>query len=196
MVEPQQTAPRRLELEKAVPADRVQLGWVAVGQREPDYATLELVAELLAGGNASRLYRALVVDRELASSVQASVAPFRDPGLFEISVAMTRGHRAEEAERIIELAVATLAGEGPRPGEVEGARARLLTRFWTGLRPQAGKADGLGHAEVTLGDYRRLFDAPARYAAVDASAVQRAVATYLVPSRCTTVVARPLEPLP
>ncbi len=196
VTEPAQTAARRHEIEKAVTADRVQLGWPAVGQREASWVTLELVAELLAGGNASRLYRALVVDRELAASVQASLAPFRDPGLFEISVAMRRGHRAEEAERVIEFELASLAAEGPRPGEVEGARARLLTRFWTGLRPQAGKAESLGLAEVTLGDYRRLFEAPQRYAAVDASAVQRVVAAHLVPVRCTTVVARPQGWLP
>jgi zinc protease len=188
-----QTAPRRWEVHKAVPADRVHMGWRAVGQGSPDHATLDVVAELMGGGNASRLYRALVVDRELASSVQASVAPFRDPGLFEISVALTRGHRAEEAEAVVAALLAALAKEGPRPGEVDGARARLLTRFWTGLRPQSGKAEALGHAEVTLGDYRRIFEAPERYAKVDADAVQRVVRTYLDASRCTTVVARPLE---
>ncbi|MEO6953541.1 MAG: pitrilysin family protein [Polyangia bacterium] len=191
--EPPQLAQRRWEVHKAVPADRVQLGWPAVGEGDVDHATLDVVAELMGGGNASRLYRALVVERELASSVQASVAPFRDPGLFEISIALTRGHRSEEAEVFVDALLQTLAKDGPRPGEVDGARARLLTRFWTGLRPQSGKAEGLGHAEVTLGDYRRLFEAPQRYAAVDAEAVQRAVAKYLQPERCTTVVARPLE---
>ena len=59
--------------------------------------------------------------------------------------------------------------------------------------PEFGvSSEGLGHAELTLGDYRRLFDAPREYARVDAEAVKRVVATYLVPARSTTVLARPL----
>jgi len=191
-VEPEQTEARRFEVRKTVSADRVQIGWRAVGQGDPDYAALELVTELMSGGNASRLYRALVVEREIASSVQASLAPYRDPGLFELSIAMTRGHKAEEAERVAEELLGELATVGPPLAELEAARARLLTRFWTGLRPQTGKAEGLGHAEVTLGDYRRLFELPRAYAGVDVAAIKRVVSTYLAPHRSTTVLARPL----
>ena len=190
--EPAQSAPRRAVYEKPVSADRLDIGWPAVGQGDEDYATLEVVAEILAGGNHSRLYRLLVIDREMASSVQASVAPFRDPGLFELTLSMTREHAAEEAERLVDEVIAELASQGPTAAEVEGARARMLTRFWVWLRPQVGKAEALGHAETTLGDYRRLFEAPRRYEAVDAAVVQRAVAKYLAPQRRTTIVARPL----
>jgi zinc protease len=190
--EPAQTAPRRAVYEKPVSADRLDIGWRAVGQGDADHATLEVVAELLAGGNGSRLYRALVIERELASSVHASVAPFRDPGLLELTISMTRDHAAEEAEAVVDDVLGALAKDGPTAAEVEGARARLLTRFWVGLRPQAGKAEALGHAETTLGDYRRLFEAPSRYEAIDAPTVQRAVQRYLIAARRTTVIARPL----
>jgi zinc protease len=190
--EPSQRAPRRREWKKTVPADRLQIGWRATGQGEPDFAVLELIAELLAGGNASRLYRELVVNKELATLVQGSVAPFRDPGLLEITVSLTRGHAAEEAERAVYDHVQKLATEGPSEAELAGARARLLTRFWTALRPQTGKAEGLGHAEITLGDYRKLFDAPRQYDEIDAAAVRRVAATYLSVARSNVVVARPL----
>ena len=192
VVEPAQAAARRAEWQKPVSADRVNIGWRAVGQLHDDFAVFELIAELLAGGNGSRLYRKLVIECEIASSVNVSVAPFRDPGLFELSVGMTRGHAAEEAEVLIEEILAALAKDGPTGEEVSGARARLLTRFWIGLRPQNGKAEGMGHAEVTLGDFRRLFDAPRKYAAVDADAVKRVVGAYLRPDARTTVIARPL----
>jgi zinc protease len=191
-VEPAQQQPRRAEWQKPVPADRLSIGWRAVGQGEPDHAALEVVAEILAGSNGSRLHRTLVVEREAATVVQGSVAPFRDPGLFELAVSLTRRHRAEEAEAVIEAALAQLRDVGPTPEELAGARARLLTRFWTALRPHAGKAEGLGHSEVTLGDFRRLFEAPQRYALVDGAAVRRAVATYLIPAHRNTIIARPL----
>jgi zinc protease len=193
VVEAQQTEARRLVFDKSVSAERVEIGWRAAGQGEPDHATLELIADVLAGGNGSRLYRALVIERELCSSVHATVAPFRDAGLFEISLAMTRGHSAEAAEQVVDEILAAIGRDGPTAAELEGARTRLLTRFWMGLRPQAGKAEGLGHAETTLGDYRRLFEAPRHYAAVDREALRRAAAHYLTGERKNTIVARPLD---
>ncbi len=97
-----------------------------------------------------------------------------------------------EAERSVYEQLDQLGSKGPSEVEVEGARARLLTRFWTGLRPQTGKAEAIGHADVTLGDYRRLFEAPRQYASIDVAAVRRAVSTYLTKARSNTVIARPL----
>ena len=191
VVEPTQLAPRRAEFKKAVAAERLQIGWHAAGAGDLDHSALELVAEILTGGSSSRLHRELVVEKEIAIAVSASVAPFRDPGLFEMSVSMVRGHEVEEAEALIETALIALANDGPSTAELEGARARLLTRFWVALRPQNGKAEGLGQAEITLGDYRRAFEPPQRFAALDADAVRRAVGMYLVPAHRTTVVARP-----
>lgn len=191
VTEPEQKAPRRGEFKKAVSAERLQMGWRAIGQGHRDHAVLDVVAEILAGGSASRLHRELVVEKEIALNINASVAPFRDAGLFEMQVAMVRGHRSEEVEERVEAAIAKLAKDGPSAEELGGARARLLTRFWTNLRPQNGKAEGLGHAETTLGDYRRTFEAPRHFAGIDAEAVKHATATYLTPVRRTTVIARP-----
>jgi zinc protease len=194
--EPAPKGPRRAEWQKPVSADRLLIGWRAVGQGDADHTALEVASDILAGGSSARLYRALVVERELASSVETQIAPYRDPGLFELEVGMTRGHPAEEAEKVIESVIAELAAHGPTDEEVRGARARLLTRFWIGLRPAVGKAEGLGHSEVTLGDYRLLFEQPRRLDQIDAASVRAAVAKYLVPGRRTTVIARPLPGQP
>ena len=50
-----------------------------------------LIATLLTGSPSARLYRRLVVDRELASSVDAQLTPFRDPSLFRLAVTVARG---------------------------------------------------------------------------------------------------------
>ena len=127
-------------------------------RRTPTTRRSRWLSEILFGGNSSRLHRRLVVDTEIASSAHASSAPFRDPGLYEISVsaaARPRGRRRPRRsiyDELDELGTQPLA-----PHELDTAKTRLLTHFWRELRPQAGKAEALGHYETTVGDYRKLF---------------------------------------
>ncbi len=191
--EPEQTSERRLSWPKPVTADKLRIGYKAPAIGQTDYAILEVASEILFGGNSSRLHRRLVVDTEIAASTHASTAPFRDPGLYEIAVGMQRGHRAAEAETMVYDELAKLAGGALEPHELDTAKTRLLTHFWRELRPQAGKAEALGHYETTVGDYRKLFAVADGYSAVTAAEVARAVKTYLRPERRTVAVATPSE---
>jgi zinc protease len=189
--EPEQRGERRQRWEKPVSADRLQIGYKSPPLPDEDYASLEVASEILFGGNSSRLHQLLVVDREIAVSTHASVAPFSDPGLYEISIGMKRGHAAAEAEAIVYAQLAALAAGPLKPGELEGARTRLQTRFWRDLRPQGGKAEALGHYQTTAGDYRRLFKVADAFRAVSAADVARVAGRYLTADRRTVVVATP-----
>jgi zinc protease len=189
VVEPPIGAPRRAVFDKAVQADRLLAGWRGVGLADHAHAAIEVLVDLLAGGNSSRLHRTLVQERELAASVHANAPEFRDPGLIELRVAMARGRPAEEAEALIDEEAARIADEGPSAVELDRAKARLEARMWRGLRPQDGKAEALGHWHTTVGDYRGLFAAAERVRAVDVEAVRRAAAR-IAPSRRVTVIAR------
>ncbi|HEY2744825.1 MAG TPA: pitrilysin family protein [Polyangia bacterium] len=191
--EPAQTSERRLSWPKPVTADKLRIGYKAPALGDADYAALEVASEILFGGNSSRLYRRLVVDTEIASSTHAATAPFRDPGLYEIAVSMQRGHPAAEAEAMVYDELGKLATGTLEPHELDTAKTRLLTHFWRELRPQAGKAEALGHYETTVGDYRKLFAVADGYAAVTAPEVAQVVGKYLQPERRTVAVATPSE---
>ena len=191
--EPEQTKERRASWPKPVSADKLRIGYKAPPIGHADYAALEVANEMLFGGNSCRLHRRLVVDSEIASSTHAATAPFRDPGLYEISVSMQRGHEAAKAEAMIYDELDKLGHGTLAPHELDTAKTRLLTHFWRELRPQAGKAEALGHYETTVGDYRKLFAVADGYSAVTAADVARVVKAYLRPERRTVVVATPSE---
>jgi zinc protease len=190
-IEPPQTSERRIHFQKPVNSDRLQIGYKSPPLGHSDHPVLEVASEILFGGNSSRLYRALVVEGEIASSVHASVAPFRDAGLYEVSVALQRGRHAEEAEKVIYDGIASLESGPIDEAELETARVRLETRFLRALRSQDGKAEDLGQYHTTVGDYRRLFSVDAAYRAVTLEDVRRVIRTYLQPSQRTVVVALP-----
>lgn len=191
VTEPPQTEERHAEFMKPVPADRAIFGYRAPPQLERDWAALELADTLLSGSASSRLYRRLVIADELASSVDGGLMPFRDPGLYEISVSMTRGHTAEEARAAIDEEIAALVAGPIEPAELEKARNCVETDFWSSMASLEGRAEALGHFETIAGDFRALFGIAEALRTITAEEVQRACATYLQPSRRTWVVARP-----
>ena len=189
--EPEQNEERRAVYPKAVTADKLRIGYKSPPLVHPDYAVLEVLNEILFGGNSSRLHRRLVVDGEIAASVHASSSPFRDVGLYEISVSLQRGHTAAEAEAIVYEELERLGKEPLPPAELETAKTRLLTHFMRELRPQAGKAEALGHYQTTAGDYRKLFAVADGYRNVSAADVERVARTYLQATRRTVIIGTP-----
>jgi zinc protease len=189
--EPAPQAESREEIRRPVPADRFVIGCGAPALAAPDRAAFEVLDEVLTGGPSARLYRRLVVKEEIASSVDGSAAPTRDPGLYALWVQMRKGHRAEEAEAIIAEEMEALASRPPSEADLAKAKNRIETAFWRGLASSEGRATQLGEFEVVAGDYRKLLERAAEIARVTADDVQRAAAQYLTGRPRAMVIARP-----
>jgi predicted Zn-dependent peptidase len=174
-----------------VPADRLVVGFAAPGLADDDRAAYEVLAELLTGGPSSRLYRRLVLDAEIASSVNGDVPPTQQPGLFAVWVQMTKGHAAAEAEAIIEAEVARFAARAVTSAELEKAKAQMETSFWQPISASEGKAEQLGLYAVAAGSHRRLLDRAREYAHVSPDDLRRVAASYWRPGARSVVVARP-----
>jgi len=181
----------RATLTRPVPADRLVIGFPAPALGDRDRAAFEVAAEILAGGPSSRLNRALVVDKQAASSVRGDVLPTRDPGLYGIWVQMTKGHAAEQAERAIVDATTALATQPLASGELARAIARLETELWQRLSSSHGRAEALGEFETAGGGFQNLFSRAAAYQAVTAEDIKRIAAQYLATEARSIVIVRP-----
>jgi zinc protease len=181
----------RTAIKRPVPADRLVIGFPAPALGAADRAAYEILNEVLAGAPSSRLNRALVVDRQWASSVRGDVAPTRDPGLYALWIQMTRGHTAEQAETLVMETVKDLAARPLGPAELGKAAARLEAAFWQELSSSHGRAETVGAFEIAAGDFRRLLERGQEYARVTGADVQKAAADYLAGGARSVVVARP-----
>lgn len=191
VVEPAQTQERVQRFAKPVHADRLLVGYKVPGQGHPDWAVLDFIVALLSGGPSSRLYRRLVVETEMATSVDCAVMPFRDPGLLRVSVHLTREHRAQAALAELDAAVAALATTPVSDTELAKIKNGVETDFWTSLEDCDGRAEALGHYEATLGDFRTLFELVERLGRVSADDIVRVARQYLQPGGRTVVIAEP-----
>lgn len=181
----------RAAIARAVPAERFMVGRPAPGLADPDRAAYEVLDELLTGGPSARLYRALMVDRELASSLDAEVAPTRDPGLWTVVVQMRKTERAAAAEELIRREITRLIDTPVPAAELSAARNRLETAFWLGLSSSEARAEQLGAFDATTGDFRLLIERGGAYARVTAADVTRVARGWLGTGARSIVVARP-----
>jgi len=173
----------------AVLEDRVQLprvydAWHTVKAFSADDATLDVLANVLAAGRSSRLYRRLVYELQVATDVVAYQDGSRIDGKFVAYATARPGHDLGELQRVIDEELRKLADQGPTPREVERAQNTFEAQFLSRMERVGGfggKADQLNFYNYFVGtpDYfQKDLD---RYARVTPAAVQRAVRTYLPP---------------
>lgn len=104
--------------------------------RAPSYSSVEgseahalqVTAEILGGGTTSTLYRALVLDQQLATSAGAFYsADDRDYGMFFIYATPRPGIEMADLEQAIDDTVATFLTDGFDETEIAAAQQRLTT---------------------------------------------------------------------
>ncbi|GMU65184.1 MAG: hypothetical protein AMXMBFR36_14580 [Acidobacteriota bacterium] len=183
-----------LEVADRVPQERVYFAWPTPPFYEAGDAELDMAAGILADGLSSRLSRALVYDRQLASAVNAFQVSQEIAGFFVVIGTARPGVSLEEVEAGILAEISRLAKEGPTAAELERARVKHEFAFVSGLERIGGfggKSDLLNQYNTFLGDPGRFDWDMARYAAVTPESVRQAVATWLDASGRLAIRFRP-----
>lgn len=173
----------RLVLEDRVELPRLNLAWHSPRMFDDGDAALDLAAEVLAGGKASRLYRALVHDARLAIDVSAAQASREMSSVFHVVATAAPGRTLDEVDGVIRAVLAEFAATGPTTAERDRAVARAEAQFVYRLQTIGGfggKSDQLNAYNVLTGSPGFFTADLARYARQTASAVADTVRTALV----------------
>ena len=99
--EPAPAGERRLLLVDRVELPRLYLAWRTPPLYAPGDAECDLLAEILGGGKSSRLYRALVHDRQIATDVSAGQSSHELSSSFGIVATAAPGHDLAALEAVI-----------------------------------------------------------------------------------------------
>jgi zinc protease len=193
---------RRIVLEDRVELPRLYIAWHSPALFADDDARLDLVAEVLAGGKTSRLYRRLVYDDRIATEVAASQNSRESSSSFQIVATAAPGRSLDELEAAIADELQKLVAEKPSDLEMERCRVQAEAHFVHRLQTVGGfggKSDQLNAYNVFLGA-PGFFDRDlARYTDAAAEDLQQATARWLGPDRVVVSVVprgRPALALP
>ena len=181
---PARTTETRLCLDDRVELPRLYLAWHSPTLFGDDDAELDLVADVLAGGKTSRLYRALVYEQRVATEVAASQNSRELSGYFQVVATAAPGRTLAELDAAIVREMDGVRADGPTAAEIERGVAQAEAHFISRLQTVGGfggKSDQLNAYNVFLGD-PSFFDRDlARYRNADSAGITRAARSWLRP---------------
>jgi zinc protease len=152
---PEKSTTTRDRLFDRVPQARIYRAWVVPGRTTRIRANLDLAAAVLGSGKNSRLFKALVYDAQLATSVSVGVEPHELASIFRITTTLQPGAHVADVESIIDSIVAEFLEEGPTSDELERAKTKINASFVRGVEQVggfSGKASVLAQGELYAGD--------------------------------------------
>jgi zinc protease len=157
------------------------VGWQGPPRDHADWHALSVAADVLAGGESSRLYRRLVKEEELAAGVSAGQDGRLGPDQLTV-IALLTGDRLERAQEVVLDEVRRLRDEPVPASELEKVRNQTEAAFLFGLRSALGRARILSRLALVEGGGTPSIAAEfERYRAVTAEDVQRVARAWLDP---------------
>jgi zinc protease len=148
---------------------------------------LDVLAQLMGGGSNSYLYRALVIDRPLAISADASYqGTALDDTQFTISASPKPGVEFAEVEHAIDGVIADVAQNAVRAEDLERVKTQLISAAIYAQDNQASLARWYGAALTTGLSVDDVRSWPDRIRAVTAEEVRAAAQKWLDKKRSVT----------
>lgn len=169
------------------PLPAVALTYLGPSIRSNDSSALSLVAEILAGGDSSRLYRTMVYEQQVVQSVSCDADLREDLGLVVFRLILASGKTIAEAERSLSNEIEQVLKNGVTEAELEKAKSRFLTGKLQERETVNGKASALGQAVVVYGDAKRVNTDLAKLQAVTTAEIKEVMNRYISGKKKVTV---------
>jgi zinc protease len=172
----------RLILEDRIELPRLYVAWHTPAMFADGDAEMDLLADFLANGKTSRLYRTLVYEKRLAVDVSAAQQSRELSSFFLLVVTATPGRSLTEVGAVVDNELEQLADTGPDDSEMERGIAQAEAHFLYRLQTVGGfggKSDQLNAYNVLRGDPGFFAADLHRYRTATRETVRAAAAAHL-----------------
>jgi zinc protease len=190
-VEPTQDGERTVQVRRVGDTQLIIAGYHIPAASHPDFATLELMSQILADTPSGRLYKALV-DSKKATSIGGFNLQLHDPGMALFIAQASKDQPLETAREGMIQTIESFGATAPTAEEIERARVGMLKQIDLALN--SPDQVGVELSEwIALGDWRLFFLHRDRIKKVTAADVQRVAANYLKPTNRTIATYVPTD---
>lgn len=133
-------------------AAQLTMVWPTVEEYHDDAYALSYLSHILSVGKKAPLYKVLVRDKNLTSSVSAYNYAKELAGEFYIRITANAGKDLNDVEKAIFEAFELFEKEGVSDRDIERVKARLETRFYNGMSSVLDKSFNLAIYNTFTGD--------------------------------------------
>jgi zinc protease len=173
----------RLMLEDRVELPRVYMAWHSPAMFADGDADMDLLADLLANGKTSRLYRTLVYERRIAVDVSAFQSSRELGSFFLVASTAAPGQSLTDIAMAIDEELQRVIESGPAAAEMQRAEAQIEAHFLYRLQTVGGfggKSDQLNSYNVFRGDPGFFAADVERYRAATQESVRMAAKRFVL----------------
>jgi zinc protease len=191
--EPPQLGEHRAEIPRPTALAAVAIAYHIPTFEHADALPLEVLSQILSQGQSSRLYRELVYQRQIATSINADAGFRVDPGLFTIVSMVQAGKMPAEVEAAVYEQLAQVTEESIADRELQKAINQALSGF-------VFRQDSIQQQGFTIGSfhmlqsYKVINEYIERLRGVTKQDVARVARTYLTKTNRTVVTIVPMSP--
>ncbi|HEX6124384.1 MAG TPA: pitrilysin family protein [Pyrinomonadaceae bacterium] len=178
-VEPEWTTERRFEkFGPIVPFPATAIVYRAPKTTSPDIPALRLAAQILSGGESSRLYQSLVRNQQIAQEANLDLELNTEGGRMSfIGIGAEKG-TSQNLEAALLAELKKIQDSGVTAKELEKAKNQLISRAIRARETNDGKAIAIERAIAYLGDPKAVNNEIANLQAVTAADIQRVMKQY------------------
>ncbi len=147
-------------------------------QGTPDYYAVDMLNQVLSGGNSSRLNKRVVDEKQLAMYCGAFSFGLEDPGLTLAFAMVNMGSTPEDVEAAMNEEVDILKNELISERELHKLKNQIEANFVTANSSMAGIAESLANYHTYFGDANLINTEINRYLSITAEDIRRAANEY------------------
>jgi predicted Zn-dependent peptidase len=184
-LEPKQIAEKRLNAE-AETSPTVRIWWQGVPFVHKDFGALDLLTDILEG-RTGRLYKGLVLGRQVANEASASVDPLKYGGIIEVECVVKDGKEPAAVEQAVYEEMERLQKEPVPAEELQKVKNQAKANAYRRLASPISVAIQLMVYDA-LGDWTYINTSADRTDAVTAGDVQRVAKDYLTKETRTVAI--------
>jgi zinc protease len=184
------TSQKTVTVTDTVQLPRVTYAWLMPPAFQPGDADAQMLIKILGGGKASRLYRKLVYEKQIAQSAECQLNSLRLTSVAQCDIIARPGAQPEDLKTAIEIELRAMRSQGPSEAELDGARNSQLTGLISGLQRLGGfggVADRMDYYNYYTGDPGYLSKDVARFQHVSVASVRKLAQTDLVDDKSVVV---------
>lgn len=187
--EPVQREPRRLEVEREVPATDITIAFHMGDRLSRDFFLGDLASDLLAGGESSRLINRLVKEKGLFSTANAYITGSLDAGLFVIKGRLMPSTTEADAEEALWRELKELQHGNVSDYEMEKVKNKFEANMLMGEINVMNKAMNLGFYAM-IGDLELLNTEADIYRSITREELMSFAERVFTPNNSSTLIYR------
>jgi zinc protease len=184
--EPKQTEARLIEVEATVPLDAFYKNWHIAPRLSKGYYTADLISDILSGGGSSRLYQALVKEKQLFSQIDCYHMGSIDAGLLTIEGKLVKGVKMNDAEKAVQEEVEKMKSDLVSEAELQKVKNKTESMIAFEDMTIMNRANSLALYEL-LGDAEMMNTELSRYQQVTVEDIKEAANEIFDESNSSTM---------